>query len=246
MPDHSVNPDLVTGLEWEDPLHRNRLAASEHRRLCVLLTKIAQTVRLREIVLRPYFQDYELVAKNVGTVTMAHFSRVLHFLGILVSEVDFTLLVKRFIKDSYTVNYLAFVNEVEQIVKYLDRFRLIDHSQVYTNTFFINSIRVCNVEYLLKDFVQSFPGRLLDAELPKLPRPEIGQLNIGQVFGKETSFHPVLRSKCVDTTVETVIYLNTIRKTLYYKVRMLNADYAAHPATRPRQSDSSFGIFSGF
>lgn len=111
-------------------MHRNRLATCEHRRLCVLLTKIAQAVRLREIVLRPYFQDYELVAKNVGTVTMAHFSRVLHFLGLLLSETDFTLLIKRFVKDSYTVNYLAFVDEVEKIVQYLDRFRLIDYSQV--------------------------------------------------------------------------------------------------------------------
>lgn len=130
VPDHSANPDIVNGLEWEDPLHCNRLSASEHRRLCVLLTKIAKTVRPREIVLRPYFQDYELVAKNVGTVTLAHFSRVLHFLGLVLSDSDFTLLVKRFIKDSYTVSYLAFIEEVEKIVKYLDRFGWIDSSQV--------------------------------------------------------------------------------------------------------------------
>lgn len=120
----------MTGLEWEDPMHCNRLSASEHRRLCVLLTKIAQAVRLREIVLRPYFQDYELVAKNVGSVTLAHFSRVLHFLGLLLSNDDFNLVVKRFIKDSYTVSYVAFVEEIERIVKYLDRYRLIDSSQV--------------------------------------------------------------------------------------------------------------------
>lgn len=130
VPDHSLNPNLVTGLEWEDPLHKNRLSASEHRRLCVLLMKIAQSVRIRELVIRPYFQDYELVAKNTGSVTLAHFSRVLHYLGILLSEDDFLLLVKRFIKDSYTINYIAFLEEIEKIVQYLDKFRLIDFSDV--------------------------------------------------------------------------------------------------------------------
>lgn len=57
----SDNSDLVTGFEWEDPLHINRLSVSENRRATLLLTKIAHTVRLRDIVLRPYFQDYELV-----------------------------------------------------------------------------------------------------------------------------------------------------------------------------------------
>lgn len=132
--DNTANPDLVTGLEWEDPLHKNRLSDSENRRLCVLLMKIAQSVRLREIVLRPYFQDYELVAKNTGTVTLAHFSRVLHFLGLLLSAADYLLLVKRFVKDSYTVNYVAFVEDIEKIVQYLDRYRMIDYSDVMRDT----------------------------------------------------------------------------------------------------------------
>lgn len=130
VPDHTANPDLVTGLEWNDPTHCNRLSCSEHRRLCVMMTKIAHTVRLREMVLRPYFQDYELVAKNVGTVTLAHFSRVLHFIGVVLSAVDFALLVKRFMCDSYTVNFIAFVEELEQVVRYLDGKRLIDRSDV--------------------------------------------------------------------------------------------------------------------
>lgn len=57
----SDNADLVTGLEWEDPLNTNRLSISENRRLTILLTKIAHTVRLRDVVFQPYFQDYELV-----------------------------------------------------------------------------------------------------------------------------------------------------------------------------------------
>lgn len=61
MPDFAKNGPLVTGLEWEDPLHVNRLSISEERRLSLLITKIAALVNLRKLVLRPYFQDYELV-----------------------------------------------------------------------------------------------------------------------------------------------------------------------------------------
>lgn len=121
---------MVCGLEWEDPLQINRLSDSENRRLCILITKIAQTVRLRELVLLPYFQDYELIAKNHGTVTVAHFSRVLHFLKIIFSTDDFQLLLKRFMKDSYTVNYVAFINEIDDIVRYLDEHDMIDGSGV--------------------------------------------------------------------------------------------------------------------
>lgn len=70
------------------------------------------------------------VSKNCGTVTLAHFARVLHFLKINVSADEFQVLVKRFIKDSYTVNYVAFVEEIESIVRKLDSKRLIDFSEV--------------------------------------------------------------------------------------------------------------------
>lgn len=70
------------------------------------------------------------VSKNCGTVTLAHFARVLHFLKINVSADEFHLLIKRFIKDSYTVNYVAFVEEIESIVRKLDSKRLIDFSEV--------------------------------------------------------------------------------------------------------------------
>lgn len=61
VPDMGKNENLVTGLEWEDPLHVNSLSQSEERRLTLLITKIAALVNMRRLVLRPYFQDYELV-----------------------------------------------------------------------------------------------------------------------------------------------------------------------------------------
>lgn len=61
------------------------------------------------------------VAKNGGTVTVAHFARVLNFLGIVIAASEFNLLVKRFVKDSYTVNYVAFVKAIEDAQNYMDQ-----------------------------------------------------------------------------------------------------------------------------
>lgn len=61
MPDFTKNEPIVTGLEWEDPLQVNRLSVTEERRLNLLITKIATVVNMKQLVMRPYFQDYELV-----------------------------------------------------------------------------------------------------------------------------------------------------------------------------------------
>ncbi|XP_074039133.1 uncharacterized protein [Leptinotarsa decemlineata] len=171
VPKFSENAPLVSGLEWEDPLHTNRLSISEERRLSVLLTKIASLVNMRKIILRPYFQDYELVSKNNGTVTVAHFARILAYLNILLSADDFNLLVKKYIKDSYTLNYVAFIAAINQVIQYLNAHGILD---------------------LSGDIMSLFPGRVINAELPKLPRPEIGKISASQLFGKQTIFHPAL------------------------------------------------------
>lgn len=61
VPDFSKNEPLVTGLEWEDPLQVNRLSITEERRVNLLIAKIATVVNLKKLVMKPYFQDYELV-----------------------------------------------------------------------------------------------------------------------------------------------------------------------------------------
>ncbi|CAH0558988.1 unnamed protein product [Brassicogethes aeneus] len=120
IPDFAQNAPVVNGLEWEDPLHVNRLSISEERRLNILITKIASIVNMRKLILRPFFQDYELVAKNNGVVTIGHFARVLDYLQILLAADDFHLLVKKFIKDSYTINYIAFIAAVQEVVNYMN------------------------------------------------------------------------------------------------------------------------------
>lgn len=171
VPDFAKNAPLITGLEWEDPLHMNRLSVSEERRLSLLIAKIASLVNMRKLVLRPYFQDYELVAKNNGTVTIAHFARVLAYLDILVSADDFNLLCKKYLKDSYTLNYYAFVAAIDEAVQYMDAHGMLD---------------------LGGDILPQYPGRVINAELPKLPRPEIGKIMAASVFGKQSIFHSCL------------------------------------------------------
>ncbi|XP_012253830.2 uncharacterized protein LOC105684778 [Athalia rosae] len=174
VPEFGNNKPLVTGLEWEDPLHVNRLSGTEHRRLSLIITQIAVLINKRKLVLRPYFQDYELVAKNAGTVTLAHFARVLNFLGIVLAADEFNLLIKRFVKDSYTVNYVAFVKAVDDAQNYMDQHGMLG---------------------LGGDLLDQFPGRIITAELPKLPRPEIGRVLPGEVFGRQSVFHPVMEKR---------------------------------------------------
>ena len=47
----------------------------------------------------------------------------------------------------------------------------------------------------LQDILDQFPGRIITAELPKLPRPEIGKIMPSKVFGKQSTFHPVLEER---------------------------------------------------
>lgn len=96
LDDDNGNKQYVTGLEWEDPLQINLLTPFEHRHVNMILTKIAHTCRFRDINLEPYFQDYEEMSKNNGTITVCHFRRVLNFLGITVGVKEFRLLLKKF------------------------------------------------------------------------------------------------------------------------------------------------------
>ena len=66
------------------------------------------------------------IAKNTGTVTIGHFARVLNYLGIMVSPDDFHLIIKKFKKDSYTVNYVAFVSYIDRITKNMDEKMYLD------------------------------------------------------------------------------------------------------------------------
>lgn len=186
--------DLVSGLEWEDPLHENRLSPTEHRRVSILMTKIVQSIRKRNLLTYPYFQDYELESKNTGTVTLAHFFRILKFMGLDISSAEFNLLVKRFNKDLYTINYVAFLTELDAIHNDLSDKRLIDFSG---------------------DFKEQYPGSVMRT-LPKLPRTNI-KFDISHVE------NPVAKYFCDDQHNEIMlklqrhIQMNGIRVHMFFE-----------------------------
>lgn len=66
------------------------------------------------------------VSKNVGAVTIAHFARILAYLGIMVSADDFNLLVKKYIRNSYAINYIAFVADIQNAANYMDQHGMLD------------------------------------------------------------------------------------------------------------------------
>ncbi|XP_024882174.1 uncharacterized protein LOC112461240, partial [Temnothorax curvispinosus] len=67
--------------------------------------------------------------------------------------------------------------------------------------------------------LDQFPGRIITAELPKLPRPEIGRIVPSQVFGKQTVFHPVMeRTRETMSTPEVVKRIQ--RHILEHRIRI--------------------------
>lgn len=45
-------------------MHENSLGPAEERRIDIIMAKIASLVNIRQLILRPFFQDYELVTKK--------------------------------------------------------------------------------------------------------------------------------------------------------------------------------------
>lgn len=89
-------------------------------------------------------------------MTVAHFARVLYFLKIALATDDFRILLKRYMKNSYTVNYIAFTKHIESINKYLKENKLLETSE---------------------NIVDSFPGQIVDLMMPKLPTLNIMKLS---------------------------------------------------------------------
>lgn len=101
-----------------------------------------------------------------------------------MSADDFNLLVKKYLKNSYTLNYVAFVADIDNVVKWMDAHGMLD---------------------LGGDMLPQFPGRLISAELPKLPRPEIGKVILSSILGKEQTFHPAINKAVEQEDLRTVI-----------------------------------------
>lgn len=168
----------------EDSKCCNQLSPSEERRLSVLLTKIASMVNIRRLILTPYFQDYQLISKNNSTITMGHFARILTYLKLPISPAEYLLLTKKFFKDSYTMNYVAFLKSIDKVIHYLNKHKILDVSG---------------------DVMNIFPGRVTGVSFPKLPRPEINKVMASRVLGSGNKFNPTItEAKQVEHILNTL------------------------------------------
>ncbi|XP_046393408.1 uncharacterized protein LOC124161201 isoform X2 [Ischnura elegans] len=176
----------------------NQLSQYEERKVKILLSKIAALLSVNCMLLRPYFQDYEMIAKGKGTITITHFARVLNFLGLKISSEDFQLLIKKFLKDSFTINYVAFISALSDVGECVDKYKA------------------------------SLCDKTVSADIPKVIRPELDQVRNREVFGPRTSFHPatdpINRWKCHGKIGETMARIqrhafgNRIRTDDFFKV----------------------------
>uniref|UniRef100_A0A1I8PT42 EF-hand domain-containing protein n=1 Tax=Stomoxys calcitrans TaxID=35570 RepID=A0A1I8PT42_STOCA len=109
---------------------------------------------------------------------------------IPLSDNDFLLLLKRYMKDSYMVNYVAFVNHLESIRDYLK-----------TNNLTDNAMKI----------IQNFPGKLVDLELPELP--PVDGTSVAQRIFKDFCNHPQENKTICDIVfcIQKVVHKNRIR-----------------------------------
>lgn len=70
-----------------------------------------------------------------------------------------------------------------------------------------------------------FPGRVINAELPKLPRPEIGNILLASVLGKQDNFHPAIAIaspsedlRIVIKRIQRYVLDNGVRVNEFFKV----------------------------
>jgi hypothetical protein len=175
---------FVTTLEWEDPKHENVLTPFEDRHTNLILTKIAQVVKFKEIALEPYFQDYESMTNNGGAVTIAQFRRILNFVGITLGAKEFRLLTKRFMKFNYMINYCAFLETIRKVNEWIEKNGKVDDD----------------------DEEECPSSAVITCDFEQLPRPEFDDL--AKMRGIEKPCHPCEHQKkcgCMEDFEKTML-----------------------------------------
>ncbi|KAK9508164.1 hypothetical protein O3M35_007886 [Rhynocoris fuscipes] len=122
-------PPSKLDLVQDDPNSVNKsLTRNEERVLYNTLMYIATTVTKRKLVLKPFFQDYEMIKKHSGLVTKTTFYKVLDFMGVKISKFAIDILVKRYERDDYTIKYNAFLSELDEVFQFLEANNYVDSS----------------------------------------------------------------------------------------------------------------------
>ncbi|XP_050068923.1 uncharacterized protein LOC126557258 [Anopheles maculipalpis] len=149
----------------------DRLSVYEHRKLSLTLMSIAKALRYREQVLMPYFEDYTLTTNSNSFCTIRYATRVLYYLGVTLAKSDTELLVKRFSTNGHNFHYRAFIEEIDQLFRYLDA-----HDGALDRE---------------KDD-SAVPPKVIHTQLSPLDRSEVGSLSVSDMIGKRVAFHPCL------------------------------------------------------
>lgn len=105
---------------------------------------------------------------------MQQFRKILNKVGITLRESELTLVSKRYIKHGYTINYVAFISVIENILKWFEEHGFLD----------------CD-----KNFLEYYPGLIIFADIDSLPRPEVCKVDIALMFGTEKTCHPCVKQQ---------------------------------------------------
>uniref|UniRef100_A0A8W7K8D3 EF-hand domain-containing protein n=1 Tax=Anopheles albimanus TaxID=7167 RepID=A0A8W7K8D3_ANOAL len=162
----------------------NPLSVQEHRQLSLILLSIAQALRFREHILRPYFEEYSLVTRAGPFCTVRFTLRVLYYLGVTLAKRDKELFVKRFAKDGHRFDYGSFIEEIEQLFRFLDQ-------------------RDGALDRRHDD--AAVPPKIIETHRPKVERPEIGSISVAELCGKRPTFHPFLSAGRKDQTMQELL-----------------------------------------
>jgi Ca2+-binding EF-hand superfamily protein len=93
----------------------NGLAQDVKDRYSSAMEKIYFIMTSRHILLKPYFQDYELVNKE--RVTKTQFAAVLDKLKVELSEAEMNAIMKKYMDNRGDVDYVSFCTDVEKQAK---------------------------------------------------------------------------------------------------------------------------------
>ncbi|XP_024214677.2 uncharacterized protein [Halyomorpha halys] len=107
-------------------LQSNKLGPREDETATEILAKISVSVTPRKLILKPFFQDFELVKKDSGLVSKNTFVRVMSFMGVPLNAEEISLLLRKYRHDSDTVKYEAFLKELDEVSQYLAENQYVD------------------------------------------------------------------------------------------------------------------------
>eukprot|EP00106_Octopus_bimaculoides_P000016 XP_014767458.1 PREDICTED: uncharacterized protein LOC106867177 [Octopus bimaculoides] len=91
----------------------NTLSAEEEAEIKELLDYQAEKIKERNLLLFPYFKDYDRGVGYTKSITKNQFARVMHFVKLELTDRQLRLLVKKFGNENGDINYPLYVQTVD-------------------------------------------------------------------------------------------------------------------------------------